>query len=245
MPAYVCGLDLGQVNDPSALVIVERREDLGYDPSTLRTVTSRPLRPNPWERAVPTVEHTVVRTDGTVGDVPEPTFLSYDLRHAARFPLSTPYPHIVKDVSALLNQPPLRDNVTLVIDATGVGRPVCDLFTLEAERHYATVNVIITGGNATTRDEDTGYWSVPKRDLVGVVQVALQNKRLRFPESKKLPVVDVLAQELQNFKVKINAQTAHDSYGEWRTGMHDDLVLALALALWQAERGTDIKIWHL
>lgn len=42
----------------------------------------------------------------------------------------------------------------------------------------------------------------------------------------------MLSGELQNFKVKINPETAHDSYGAWREGQHDDLVLAVALGLW-------------
>ena len=33
----------------------------------------------------------------------------------------------------------------------------------------------------------------------------------------------------------IVADTAHDSYGAWREGAHDDLVLAVCLALWIAE----------
>jgi hypothetical protein len=37
----------------------------------------------------------------------------------------------------------------------------------------------------------------------------------------------VLVQELLNFRVKIDPLTAHDSYGCWREGGHDDLVLAL------------------
>ncbi len=31
-------------------------------------------------------------------------------------------------------------------------------------------------------------------------------------------------------------EQAHDSYGAWREGTHDDLVLAVALALWAGER---------
>jgi hypothetical protein len=42
--------------------------------------------------------------------------------------------------------------------------------------------------------------------------------------------------ELLNFKVKIDPQTAHDSYAAWRENIHDDLVLATALSLWAAER---------
>jgi hypothetical protein len=47
-----------------------------------------------------------------------------------------------------------------------------------------------------------------------------------------------LANELLNFKVKINLKTAHDSYKAWREGIHDDLSLsAVALACWAAEKG--------
>jgi len=38
-----------------------------------------------------------------------------------------------------------------------------------------------------------------------------------------------------NFKVKIDPQTAHDSYSAWREADHDDLVLSVALAAWFAE----------
>jgi hypothetical protein len=36
--------------------------------------------------------------------------------------------------------------------------------------------------------------------------------------------------------MKVSLDTGHDSYGAWREGTHDDLVLALACALWCGER---------
>lgn len=51
---------------------------------------------------------------------------------------------------------------------------------------------------------------------------------------KSITLSDVLVRELQNFRVKINLETAHDSYAAWREGDHDDLVLAVCLALWAA-----------
>jgi hypothetical protein len=41
--------------------------------------------------------------------------------------------------------------------------------------------------------------------------------------------------ELQQFQVKITA-AANETFGVWRDGQHDDLVLAVALACWWAER---------
>jgi hypothetical protein len=54
----------------------------------------------------------------------------------------------------------------------------------------------------------------------------------------------VLERELQHFKVKINTQTGHDSYEAWRESDHDDLVLAIALSLWFAERRTGRKAFE-
>lgn len=34
--------------------------------------------------------------------------------------------------------------------------------------------------------------------------------------------------------MKINLKTAHDSYEAWHEGVHDDLVLSVALASWTA-----------
>ena len=39
----------------------------------------------------------------------------------------------------------------------------------------------------------------------------MQNRRLKVPPG--LPFADTLSRELADFKVKINEQTAHDSYG--------------------------------
>jgi hypothetical protein len=54
----------------------------------------------------------------------------------------------------------------------------------------------------------------------------------------------MLVREIQNFQVKINLETAHDSYGAWREGTHDDLVLAVALALWVAESSIEAEVFR-
>ncbi len=116
----------------------------------------------------------------------------------------------------------------LAVDATGVGSPVIDL--LKRERMKATLKPIQIIGGANGSSE-FGMTRVPKRDLVSTVQVYLQNGRLKIAE--QLPEAETLTRELQNFQVKIN-DNAHDSYGAWREGTHDDLILAASLALWAA-----------
>jgi hypothetical protein len=152
----------------------------------------------------------------------------YDCRHLERVKLGTPYPAVVERVRTLLHAPALRGKADLVVDATGVGKPVVDLLRQEKLR---PVPVTITGGDTANRDG--AGWRVPKRDLVGVLQVLLQTERLKFAAG--LPDVPTLVQEMMAFRVKIDPQTAHDSYGSWREGSHDDLVLAVAVAAWYAE----------
>jgi len=154
----------------------------------------------------------------------------YDVRHIERFPLGTPYPAIVDATVETLERPELGDKVFLVIDGTGVGRAPVDMFRERIGQRAHPVT--ITSGDAVSTSDD-GYIRAPKRDLVGVVQVLLQSKRLRFPQGHQL--VSLLTKELTNFHVKIDLETAHDSYGAWRAGQHDDLVLALALAVWAGE----------
>ena len=154
----------------------------------------------------------------------------YHVRHLERVKLGTPYPAIVARVVEIMSTPDLSD-AALVVDQTGVGRPVVDLLR---QAGLKPVPVTITGGDKPSRDADG--WKVPKRDLVVTLQVLLQAERLKIAEG--LPDAATLVKELLAFKVKIDAKTAHDSYETpWRDGAHDDLVLAVALATWYAERG--------
>ena len=92
----------------------------------------------------------------------------------------------------------------------------------------------IHGGDTQSEDPASGSYRVPKRDLVGGLQVLLQSGRLKI--ARYLEHAETLKSELLNFRVKINIATAHDSYQAWREGDHDDLVLATALACWEATR---------
>lgn len=77
---------------------------------------------------------------------------------------------------------------------------------------------------------------MPKKDLVAAVNIPLQTKRLQIASS--LQHAETLWKELLNFKATIRP-TGHMTYGadaDWRVGNHDDLVLAVALALWIGTR---------
>lgn len=171
------------------------------------------------------------RVDVT-GDKP-----NFHARHLQRFKLGTSYPDIVAEVKKLMCTDAIKaGGYQLVADATGVGRPVVDLLRAAG---LGVIAITITGGDVATKD-DAGGWRVPKRDLVSITQVLLQTGRLKFAEA--MPEVPVLVKELLSFQVKIDPKTAHDSYAVWREGVHDDLVLSVALACWWGNRGGGVRV---
>lgn len=200
------GLDLGQAQDYTALAVVERTTHAG----------------RPREHAV---------------------------RHLKRWPLGTPYPAIVAEVAALVrrvNASRARPRLevfdgfdlplpvgTLAVDATGVGRPVVDLLR-QAGMPCRLQAVTITAGHAATAGP--GGVNVPKKELVSVLQVLLQSRRLKVAAG--LPDAATLVRELTTFHTKITL-AGNETFGAWREGAHDDLVLAVALAAWFAEHEPD------
>ncbi len=162
------------------------------------------------------------------GTAPRKHAWQFGCRGLKRWPLGTAYPVIVDDVAALVEKPPLR-YAHLVIDGTGVGRPVVDMF-VKAMLPVKLEPVLITAGSAQSYQD--GYHHVAKIILISTVLVQLQERRLRFAQA--LPETATLIKELQNYRVKITP--AANEVFDARDGAHDDLLLALALACWQGEQ---------
>jgi hypothetical protein len=150
------------------------------------------------------------------------------LRHLQRFPTGTPYTAVVPAVLGLINRLPRSGATHLVVDQTGVGRPVVDMFRQGMDGRLAPVT--ITAGRSVTVAAD-GSWRVPKRELVAALQSVLRERRLRVARS--LPDVDALLRELNDFRVTVTA-AADETFAAGGAGRHDDLVTASALACWWA-----------
>jgi hypothetical protein len=99
--------------------------------------------------------------------------LEYHVRYLQRPALGTKYTEVVETVKALLNKHPLGPQTPLVVDKTGVGAAVVDLFTQGGIRPRA---VTITGGNEVIRP---GAYEIhiPKRELVSVLISLFQSGR--------------------------------------------------------------------
>jgi hypothetical protein len=160
----------------------------------------------------------------------------YDVRYLERL-RNTPYPVIVRRLGHLVRMLPERPS--MAVDATGVGRPVIDMIR-DAHLPASVYAITLTGGDAVTRDGMERH--VPKRDVASTIAVLLQTRRLRI--SRQLKEAETLLRELLNFRVKISL-AGHDSYEAWREQEHDDLVLAVGLAAWLFEKGTDAFLQYL
>ena len=145
--------------------------------------------------------------------------------------MGTPYPEVVAEVRRLLQTPVLSGSV-LSIDQTGVGRAVVDMLVEALQGVDCDIHpIVITGGHAATVDAMSSI-RVPKRELVGTMQVLLQTRRLRI--ARQLADRAALVQELGNFGVQITA-ARHEVFAA-RAGQHDDLLMAVSLAAWVGEK---------
>jgi len=158
---------------------------------------------------------------------------TYTVNYLHRYPLKTRSTEVVKDLVRLKASKPLNGRATVVIDRTGAGKSVFDQFLAAGLR---PIGVWVHGGAKTKRDRDG--WNVPKRNLVGVMQVLSENQRLKIVPT--LAHASLLIEELKSFQAKISV-TGHDTYGatldDWRTSPNDDLVLAVAFACWWGQEG--------
>lgn len=82
-----------------------------------------------------------------------------------------PYPRLVTMTADLMARPELRGRSQLIVDATGVGRPVLDMLR---SSELQPVAVTIHGGAKVQGSRRAPR--VPKRDLVNCVLVALQGE---------------------------------------------------------------------
>jgi len=159
-----------------------------------------------------------------------PKVVKLRLRYLERPELGTPYPEIVERVAQVTRSGALAGRCQLMVDATGVGRPVVDMLR-RAHIGCNLMPVLITGGQLETLAQ--GYYHVPKRDLIVGLQTTLQRGGLEIAAA--MPLGPALIQELADMRVKITSP-GKEQFGAWREGQHDDLVLAVALACWGAHK---------
>ena len=153
----------------------------------------------------------------------------YTLRYLKRVGLGTSYPGIARDVKQKLENPKIR-GAELVVDGTGVGLPV-----LQEMREIGLdpIGICITGGETVGKwkspSGSTLGYTVPKQNIVTVLQSALSARRLAIP-----PGLENLAdfkRELMNFKVSVTKK-GNEVFGAADDAIHDDLVMSVGIGIW-------------
>jgi hypothetical protein len=207
---FLFGLDLGQVVDYTAVTIFERLQTV----TTTQVCTARD-------------PHLSTGSDWQARRTFEPAV--YHLRHIERM-RGEDYPAVVARVQGLVRRSEVGGRYALIVDHTGVGRPIFDMFTKAGLDAYG---VSITGGAAVSKTSKNTF-AVSKQVLVATTQVITQAKEpRRIVYAEGLTGLMELKRELSDFRVHVT-KNANETY-EAREGAHDDLVLSVALALWFGE----------
>jgi hypothetical protein len=204
-PRYIVGVDLGQSIDPTAICVLEH------------------------ERGVLDPGSEADRHSGLTEHLQKPAERLWVL-HLQRLPLGMNYDDVVQCVAGILARPPLDEShAELVIDETGVGRAVGDIFVKGGMRPK---RISITGGTEATGGHGLDRYYVAKTVLISNLDALLHTKVLRIVE--KLREAGALRDELQDFQRRVS-DAGRATYGA-RSGSHDDLVLSVAIAAWWAVR---------
>jgi len=145
--------------------------------------------------------------------------LRYMVRHAERMALATPYLTVAARVARLAKE--CEGRRTVVVDASGVGAPVVEMIRWAAT-DTAVVPVTITAGGDSRPDRLNGGYTVSRRDLLSALRVVVESGRLTVARS---------AYEGKALNEELKRVGAHSGRE------HDDLAVAMALAVWQARRG--------
>jgi hypothetical protein len=157
------------------------------------------------------------------------------LPHLQRFPPGTPYLQIAHAVHEVLRNPKF-DGSLLAADQTGVGDAVLALVFRQLRYVNAFLTpVTLSSGHAVLWDN--GY-ILPKKELVGTLQVLLQTRRLHV--ARELPDTQMFLRELETFRVRVTT-VGSEAIEAWREGVNDDLVFAVGLAAWMAEHYLFLK----
>jgi hypothetical protein len=179
--------------------------------------------------------------DGEFWQEPKTT---YSLLRIKRLPLGLDYTTIINHIAALKAQTdeycqqfrPYHDS-DLVLDATGVGRPVVDMFT---KAGFKPVAITISGGQEPV-NHGSRRWSVPRTTLLMGLRTAFEGGELMVNSNQ--PEAELLKREMGNLAPHYSP--AGNLTFQHRVGQHDDLTLSLAQGIWWARHHTKFGEPHL
>ena len=144
-----------------------------------------------------------------------PLRIRYIVRQAIRVPLGTPYSEVSAQLKTIIQKLTPRGTTILVIDETGAGIPIIEMFRKDFSGTGARlIPLTITSGQTASST------TVPRAALVTKLQVMAERQELEIAQDCR--DIDILKQELANLSLTKSSDS-------------DDLALALCLACWRAK----------
>ncbi|MCP4548616.1 MAG: hypothetical protein GY835_19340, partial [bacterium] len=140
------------------------------------------------------------------------------------------YPAVAARVGEIATRVKARTDLysTIFVNATGTGAPVIDLIAEQARDREIIWPVFFNYGDRRKEEwESELQVTLGKAYLVTRLQTLLQTDRLHLSRTSE---AEALAQELLDYEVKVD-EHANERYGAFSVGTHDDLVMALGLAV--------------
>lgn len=160
----------------------------------------------------------------------------YNLRLLEQAPLGEAYPLQAQRVNRILARQQIAEHdPRVVVDYTGVGRAVFEIFQQARVPRMLPVTITFNGQEGPN---GRGGHNVPKLALISRLQALMHIGCLEMPDS--LPFAKVFRRELLNFRVSYSA-VGNATFGA-REGAHDDLVLAVALAVYGLDSSREVTV---
>ena len=156
------------------------------------------------------------------------------------------YQDLAMHVVRLVSDKKVANNNDLIVDGTGVGVAVVDIFR---ERGLNPIPIVATaGGTAKPVYADIGSifgngtgeqlkgmhtvseWHVPKVEMVQAGQVAMEQRLVRI--APNVNHLDDFREQLQGFKGRFNERTNYTRYDAEDDEVHDDFITCYLMAMW-------------
>jgi hypothetical protein len=168
-------------------------------------------------------------------EVREKVTREFRVRHLERFSPPVLYGDVTRRTAELVEA---VGRCLIAIDITRMGRPAYDRIMRSVVDVVRGSSIKVTPAAVTIsglsggvgRSPDAG-WIVPRRDLVSAAPLLFEADQLKIAE--RLELAGTLTEEFVNFKPK---EDPKDDLEGWRLAKNDDLVLAVAMSVWAAER---------
>jgi len=163
----------------------------------------------------------------------------YYVVYLHRFSLGTEYEIVENECARVWKLPELIPTANyFMVDMTGVGAPIVE--SLRRNYHVPVNGIVITGGQ-TVNNPQANEWHIPKPALVTTLAKLVQTGRLKVLDGVEHS--KELKDEFGSFGYKVDRDSGNVLYQAMEDKVHDDLIIAVALACWYGEKNVPSPSW--